>query len=849
MFGVAGHTGLVAYDWDGTGQTDPPDPPDSSEELLGAGRPLPAWVRPGAIGLTTLLGVLVAVHVIVRVVGSNGTATSGAPAHRLPRVAANDPVQVCDDGLGPVVDAATAGPRTGLRLLVGGEGLQRVDFDTGASTPIRLPRLARDEWVDALSVVRGHEYAATAGVSCGLDRRRVVAIHGNDATHTVTVATPSDFVSDETHAWTIVDPGHQLTPLAGGRRVALPAGFAPAAATDAVIVGNLTQGMDPAEIRAVRSSNGTLLPTRGVGLVLGAAHGRYVWSAGCGPTTHGRCELDSAAVSGKRLRTYRVPRPPGSPTGLLSPDGRVSRVHAHPPGASGPAVPAERCRAAAPADRSADDGPRTRSARSLPAAIRLRPVRQLAGDRGERHQAGSSVRLAAGFAATARVAAARTGEPGRPAGAGARGGDRVNNDAFGDIDEPEELLGGGRPLPRWVRVAGGVLAVAVVGVLAVRALDRGNGGSHPAALSDSQTKPPSTSHSPQIAPPLFRQPGGPRILPAWPTAQGACDNQPQVALVFGQQRAHGTGLHLLVGGTRVWRVDFDRGTQSPVRTPALGGRAYIQQIAGSTAVVYDCRTSLTRTLTLGSDRPAVSNVGPVDVYQDGRRTYVVREATARHPQPLLSTPGRPSVQLPRHYTVTGITDGVVAGSALLGGEYVGMLLDAGTGRITTRLIRGQPVAAGGGVVISQAACDVGRRAPCTLRSTSVSDGATHSYRIPRSPGIVPGVLSPDGREYAFLLERSRPDRHYSMGYPIPPADIAWLHLDTGRLDVAPGIELPGKVALSLAFAPRSDWVVVALDQGVATRLVAWHPGLAKLQEAAPIVAPASSQAGLEVIAG
>jgi hypothetical protein len=425
----------------------------------------------------------------------------------------------------------------------------------------------------------------------------------------------------------------------------------------------------------------------------------------------------------------------------------------------------------------------------------------------------------------------------------------VNDDAFEGADEPEELLGGGRPLPRWVRVAGGVLVVAVVGLLAVRALGRGDDGSHPAALSASHTTPPPTSHSPQIAPPLFRQPGGPHILPAWPTAQGACGDQPQVALVFGKQRAHGTGLRVLVGGTKIWRVDFDRGTRSTARTPALDGDAYVDQIAGSTAVVYNCAESLTRTLTIGTDQPAVSLGGPVDVYQDGSHTYVVREASARHPRPLLSTPGRPTVQLPRHFAVTGVTDGVVAGSALLGGDYVGMLLDADTGRITNRLIRGQLVAAGGGVVISQAGCDVARLGPCTLRSTRVSDGVTHNYRIPRSPGVVPGVLSPDGREYAFLIERSHQDRHYSLGYPIPPADIAWLHLDTGRLDVAPGIELPGKVALSMAFAPHSDWVVVALDQGVTTQLVAWHPGLAKLQEAPPIVAQAGSPAGLEVLAG
>ncbi len=303
----------MADDGGGAGgsATDPP------EELLDPGRPLPAWVRPAAIGLAVILGALAVVHLVE----SNGTTT--APAHRPAKAAANHPVQVCDDGLGPVVEAANGGPRTGLRLLVGGERLQRVDFDTGAATPVRLPPMARDEWVDALSVARGHEYAATAGVSCGFDRRRVLAIHGNDATYPVTTATPSDFVSDETHTWIVMDPGHQLNPLSGGRPVALPAGFAPAAATDGVIVGNLTQGMDPAEIGAVRSSTGALLPTRGVGLVLGAAHGRYVWSAGCGPSTHGRCEFDSATIAGKHLRTYRVPRPPGSPTGLLSPDGRL----------------------------------------------------------------------------------------------------------------------------------------------------------------------------------------------------------------------------------------------------------------------------------------------------------------------------------------------------------------------------------------------------------------------------------------------------------------------------------------------------------------------------------------------
>ncbi len=323
--------GWWRYDWDGRApnegsnprgsddSTDADDSTDSAEELLAAGRPLPAWVRPAGFVLTMLLGVLVVVHLV----GSNGGTPAGAPTHRPARWPQRSRSRSAARARADSSTSRAPAREPGLRLLVGGEHLQRVDFDTGAATPVRLPRMARDEWVDALSVVGSHEYAATAGVSCGFDRRRVLAIDGTDATHTVTAATPSDFVSDETHAWTVVDPGHELNPLTGGRRVALPAGFAPAAATDGVIVGNLTQGMDPAEIGAVRGSTGVSLPTHGVGLVLGAARGRYVWSAGCGPSTQGRCELDSASVTGKQLRTYRVPRAPGSPAGLLSPDGRV----------------------------------------------------------------------------------------------------------------------------------------------------------------------------------------------------------------------------------------------------------------------------------------------------------------------------------------------------------------------------------------------------------------------------------------------------------------------------------------------------------------------------------------------
>jgi hypothetical protein len=409
-------------------------------------------------------------------------------------------------------------------------------------------------------------------------------------------------------------------------------------------------------------------------------------------------------------------------------------------------------------------------------------------------------------------------------------------------DEPEELLAAGRPLPQWARPAGAALVVLVGGYLAVHAIS--GDATHKAAALPTAA---SASHSSQIAPPLFRQPGGPRMLPAWPTARGACGDRPQLALVSGQQPARGTGLTVLVSGAGVRRVTLDTGARTTVHTPLPALGAYVDQLAGSTGVGYPCLPSQARVFTLGTRTSVTSPSGSVDLYQDGRRTYLVRDASSGHP--VLTTPGRPSVRLPRHFDVVGVTHGVVAGSASVLGHYVGMLLDAATGRLRMRLSQGQPVAAGGGQVISLQGCDVSRLAACTLRRTAVSGGATRSYTLPRPPAGLHGVLSPDGREFAFLLERAHQDRRYSMGYPLPPSDIAWLHLDTGRVDVVPGVELPGKVGLALAFAPHSDWLVAALDGGRRTRLLAWHPGLVHPEEATPIVAPTTYSPGLEVTRG
>src|SRR5450759_3186662 len=130
----------------------------------------------------------------------------------------------------------------------------------------------------------------------------------------------------------------------------------------------------------------------------------------------------------------------------------------------------------------------------------------------------------------------------------------------------------------------------------------------------------------------------------------------------------------------------------------------------------------------------------------------------------------------------------------------------------------------------------GRELP-ERRHRAVIGGQTTSYRLPRRPGFAFGGVSGDGRTAAFPLERARQGPAGSTleaGYPIPPSDIAVLRFDSGRLDLVPGIELPGKAIPAMAFSGDDHWLVLALDAGSRTRLLAWRRGLHRPLESAPI---------------
>jgi hypothetical protein len=174
----------------------------------------------------------------------------------------------------------------------------------------------------------------------------------------------------------------------------------------------------------------------------------------------------------------------------------------------------------------------------------------------------------------------------------------------------------------------------------------------------------------------------------------------------------------------------------------------------------------------------------------------------------------------------------------------GLLVDATTGRIRANLGRtAHVVAVGRGEVIWSTGCPVGRVRPCDLQRRSLDTGSTTSYRLPGPTNGSPGVLSADGKLLAFALVRATTDPRYE-GHSRPPSELAVLHLETGRLEIVPGIEVPAKIFPGLAFSADGRWLVIVLNERTwrhrdhighhQIRLLAWRSGLPQPYETARI---------------
>ena len=396
-----------------------------------------------------------------------------------------------------------------------------------------------------------------------------------------------------------------------------------------------------------------------------------------------------------------------------------------------------------------------------------------------------------------------------------------------------ELLGSPRPLlPPRVRLAATVLvAIAVATGITVAVWPDGQ-NSRPIAASTSPSVPATTSGS------ASSTATNPQRM--WPTAPEACGGDAELPLVTGAVPATGhTGISVVLAGTRIAELDFDNGQISRPAGSVLLRHEYAVGLLGGRTLLLE--TSNCRGSDFGPPRLLrLTTAGPVGVRMPHRIDEFLFDSSRawglRWPADQLThgviypAGGGPPVRLPRGFTPSAVTDGVLVGSVARSSNTAGalVLVDAATGLVRRNLGVGQELAAAGGTVVWTTGCDLERPAACAAHRQAVDGGVVTSYRLPRPPAS-DAVLSPDHRLLAFTMERPAQDPRYVYEHPFPPTDIAVLNLDTGVVETVPGIEIPAKSAPALDFTD-DNWLVVGLGAGTRTRVLAWRSGLAHPME-------------------
>ncbi|HZC70350.1 MAG TPA: hypothetical protein VE442_06635 [Jatrophihabitans sp.] len=399
----------------------------------------------------------------------------------------------------------------------------------------------------------------------------------------------------------------------------------------------------------------------------------------------------------------------------------------------------------------------------------------------------------------------------------------------------EEVLEAGRPpVPRRFWVGGLVLlAVAVGGFAAGRAWP------HP---SHETAPPPSSGSVYQPPPPI---PLGTFAATApWPTAPSACGGSTDLPIVSSVPVRERTGITALLGGRDLRIVDFDTGRSVAVRGGQLLPNEFVTGFTGTPPYITTVRCTDSglpaRVMRVSVTRAAavVAQLHGTGLLADGTRAWQARWPSGgpNSRGSLVPLEGGIPVRLPPGFDPEAITGGVVVGESRSARTATSVrLVDAATGQVRANFGPGVTLAAGHGQVL-WSNCDVSAAStPCTLHLRAIDAGQPRDYPLPRPPAPMSAVLSPDGRQLAFTLERANRDTRYDAAHPFPPTNIAVLNLDDATVAIVPGIELPAKYAPGLSFSADGRWLVIALDAGTKTRLLAWRPGLEQPYETAPIL--------------
>jgi hypothetical protein len=410
------------------------------------------------------------------------------------------------------------------------------------------------------------------------------------------------------------------------------------------------------------------------------------------------------------------------------------------------------------------------------------------------------------------------------------------------VDGEEELAGPSRlpPLMKWL--AGGA-ALAAVAIIGVQLTD----GAGIGAVSSLDRPSPSAPAGPPTA--------------HWPRADGACGSGllPIVSSVPITPGA--TGVRVLLGGDQLREVDLDRGTATivPGVEPKIGQS--VTQLRGSSpayAVLSGCDPLTDLGLVrFGAGPPSlVPTTGLLrNVISVAGQAWAVIGGGNTIPGTLRSLDGPSTVPTPRGFTPLGVIGPRYVGEQLQPGPLAGE--DPPTVQVrglrdgddtSTRLGRGQVIAVTPTGVIWLQPCPGGARTACTLLYQPLAPpGPTRSFRLP--PGRIPtarGVVSPDGQRVAFTLQRAAPDARYPSD--AAPTDVAVLATSSAAITIVPGVELPTAPVPGLSFADNG-WLILALNNGPTTRLLAWRPGLGRPLESAVVLAAATGRPPVVVLNG
>jgi hypothetical protein len=410
------------------------------------------------------------------------------------------------------------------------------------------------------------------------------------------------------------------------------------------------------------------------------------------------------------------------------------------------------------------------------------------------------------------------------------------------VDGEEELAGPSRlpPLMKWV-VGGGVLAALVI----IGAQLAGGAGF---GADRAPVRPaPSESAGPHIA--------------QWPSAEGACGSGLLPIVSSVPMPPNATGVRVLLGGDQLRQVDLDTGAVTVVPGVDPKSGQSVTQLRGASptyAVLSGCDplTSLglvrigagapTDVPTMGLLRNVISATGQ-------GRAWAVLGGGNTIPGTLRSLDDANTVQTPRGFTPLGVIGSHYVGEQLQIGPLAGedlptvQIRDLRDGDDTSdRLGRGQVIAVTRTGVLWLPPCAVRARHSCMLTFQPLAPpGAPRSFRLP--PGRVPtarGVVSPDGQQVAFTLQRGASDVRYP--FDAAPTDVAIFATSSGSITIVPGVELPTAPVPGMAFSEHG-WLILALNNGPTTRLLAWRLGLARPLESPVVHAVATGRPPLVVL--